>query len=98
MYASSGGYSIIMRADGNLVTYNASNQPVWSSNTFGNPGAYLVMQADGNLVIYNDSGQPIWSTNTLWGTGSYATIQGDGNFVVYHGSHARWASFSPIQP
>ena len=51
------------RGDGNLVVYNASGAAVWSSVTWGHPGAYLVVQSDGNLVIY-DGASPIWATNT----------------------------------
>ncbi|WP_214317552.1 hypothetical protein [Nonomuraea sediminis] len=61
-----GGVGVcIMQDDGNLVVYNASAQPVWASNTDGNPGSHLVMQDDGNLVIYRPDGTPIWASNTV---------------------------------
>lgn len=49
-----------MQVDGNLVVYDGSYQPLWATNTDGNPGAWLNVQNDGNLVVYVDS-TPIWA-------------------------------------
>ncbi|KAG2482043.1 hypothetical protein HYH03_019004 [Edaphochlamys debaryana] len=49
--------------DGNLVSYNAAGKPLWSSNTWGRPGAYLVVHNDGSLVIYHGK-RPVWAVNT----------------------------------
>ena len=62
--SGSGGSTLIMQTDGNLVEYNSAGQAVWSSGTNNNPGAYLALQTDGNMVIYNSSGSPIWATGT----------------------------------
>ena len=54
----------IMQADGNFVIYDiedGSPIPVWSTNTAGNPGAYLNVQDDGNVVIYSASNAVLWS-------------------------------------
>ncbi|GAA2511309.1 hypothetical protein Ahu01nite_067480 [Winogradskya humida] len=60
-----GGVGVcLMQGDGNLVVCNASAQPVWSSQTAGNPGSRLVMQDDGNAVVYRPDGEAIWSSNT----------------------------------
>lgn len=93
MYASSGGYKVVMQADGNLVTYNAGGTPLWSSGTYGNSGARLTMQSDGNLVIYRTNGSAAWSSNTSGNSGAYTTVQADGNFVVYKGAQYKWSSF-----
>jgi hypothetical protein len=53
-----------MPQNGNLVSTTADNTVVWSSNTDGNPGAFLRLQNNGNAVIFNTSWQPLWSTNT----------------------------------
>ncbi len=54
----------IMQPDGNFVIYDLADgfpNPVWSTNTAGNPGAYLNVQGDGNMVIYSASNTPLWS-------------------------------------
>ena len=56
---------LTMQADGNLVEYDSSNNPIWNSVTGGNPGAYLALQPDGNLVIYSSSNTPLWATHTI---------------------------------
>jgi len=33
------GYRAIMHEDGNFVVYNQGDNPLWASNTDGNPGA-----------------------------------------------------------
>jgi hypothetical protein len=53
-----------MQPDGNFVIYDiedGSPIPVWSTNTAGNPGAYLNLQDDGNMVIYSASNTVLWS-------------------------------------
>jgi hypothetical protein len=59
-----------MQQDGNFVLYDRHvnhggglGTPVWSTNTWGNPGAYLGMQNDGNLVVYLGP-TPLWASNT----------------------------------
>jgi hypothetical protein len=52
-----------MQGDGNLVAYDTSGNPVWTSKTDNHPGSAFAMQDDGNLVIY-DNGSAIWTTNT----------------------------------
>jgi hypothetical protein len=56
-----------MQSDGNLVVYNRTKQPLWSSNTPTHPGAGLIVQNDGNVVIYTPDGKPLWATNTPQG-------------------------------
>jgi hypothetical protein len=58
-----------MQPDGNLVVYSASGGPsnggaLWSTGTFGHPGAYTAVQDDGNLVVYLPGGSAAWSTGT----------------------------------
>jgi len=54
---------VVMQGDGNLVEYDKSGNPLWSSNTTGS-GNHLDLQTDGNLVIYSSGGQPLWFTST----------------------------------
>ena len=57
------GCNLNMQNDGNLVDY-CNGKSVWSSNTGGNPGAYLAFQADGNVVIYSSTNVPLWQSFT----------------------------------
>ena len=88
-----GGYYLIMQGDGNLVEYNAGNQPLWASGTVNHPGDYLIMQGDGNLVIYASNKQPLWASGTggAPGTGFHLVIQSDANVVVYSSTQALWS-------
>ncbi|MEV7521774.1 hypothetical protein [Streptomyces sp. NPDC091371] len=66
---------LVMQADGNLVLYAIGNSggyklPLWSSGTYGNPGAYALMQEDGNFVVYKKDGGPD-KGGALWATGTY---------------------------
>ena len=45
------GY-LFMQPDGNLVLYDAANQPRWATGTNGRAVTHAIMQPDGNLVIY----------------------------------------------
>ena len=57
-------YQLLMQRDGNLVVYNKSNTPVWSTQTQGQP-SFAVFQPDGNFVLYRYSdGVAIWNSNT----------------------------------
>ena len=90
-------FELVMQADGNLVEYLSSEaEPVWSSGTAGNIGAYAVMQSDGNLVV-----EATGSGAAIWSAGSQApdptlSMQADGNVVVYGtnsaGPYAAWAT------
>jgi hypothetical protein len=64
---------LIMQTDGNLVLYDATNNPVWGTiedgGITGTPVSGLSIQNDGNLVIYgpnNSTGAQsiLWSSNT----------------------------------
>ncbi|MGW2698276.1 hypothetical protein ACWC3Y_42265, partial [Streptomyces sp. NPDC001296] len=80
---------LVMQTDGNLVMYRRRDgAAIWSSRTYGHPGAYAVMQTDGNFVVYKSTGGPgkggaLWSTGTYRNSGAYAVMQNDGNLVVY---------------
>ena len=63
-----------MQPDGNLVayavpTFDGQWQALWSSNTPGNPNAWLAVQDDCNLVIYRGPypqyNGAIWATMTF---------------------------------
>jgi hypothetical protein len=78
----SGQFRLTMQGDGNLVEYNSSNQPIWASNTSGNPGATAVMQSGGDLVVTSTASASLWASNTGGNAGAYAIVRSDGNVVV----------------
>lgn len=76
-----------------FVDFNQSSAkaPLWSTNTYGNPGAKRVMQDDGNLVIYSSDGRALWSSSTNGNPGAKLVMQDDGNLVIY-GRKAIWST------
>lgn len=79
---------LVMQPDGNLVLYRQRGAgAVWSSRTWGNPGAYAVLQNDGNLVVYragrNDPAGALWSSRTWGNPNDKLVAQFDGNLVLY---------------
>ena len=80
--STNGQYSFVYQGDGNLVLYEGGN-PLWASNTWGQPVGVCIMQGDGNLVIYARGGVPIWSSNTWGNPGSHLVLQDDRNVVIY---------------
>jgi len=59
-----GEYYLILQEDGNLVLYNAEDEPIWSTGTVGSGAESLVMQSDGNLVLYS-SKSAVWATGVV---------------------------------
>jgi hypothetical protein len=58
----------VMQGDGNFLIIrgflgDSAQDVVWSTNTFGNPGAYMKIQDDGNLLITTANNIPIWDYN-----------------------------------
>jgi hypothetical protein len=90
---SSGGDTLTMQSDGNLVLYAPGNTALWASNTSGNNGAWLSMQRNGNLVISAAAGKPLWASGTPNHSGSELILQADGNAVVdTPGNIALWST------
>ena len=67
-----------MQTDGNLCCRDKDSNPVWCSNTSGNPNAYLAMQTDSNLVIYDQNNIPIWHTDTWTIQAAYVQLSTTG--------------------
>jgi hypothetical protein len=53
-----------MQDDGNFVLYDGNHNPIWSTSTWGHPGAVAVFQYDLNFVIYDRDGRPIWASHS----------------------------------
>jgi hypothetical protein len=58
-----GRYQAIMQGDGNFVLYGDERRVLWSSPTYGHPGAYAIMKSDGVFVIRDAGGNFLWSPN-----------------------------------
>jgi hypothetical protein len=87
----------VTQSDGNLVIYNSSGQPVWSSGTanMGTAPYSTVMQSDGNYVLYDANNTPLWSSGTNGqGTAPYnVVIQNDCSLVILDGNNNQiWSS------
>ncbi|MFF7632297.1 ricin-type beta-trefoil lectin domain protein [Kitasatospora sp. NPDC008050] len=81
---TSAGAELTLQTDGNLVLYStATGQPLWSSVTWGHPGAWATVQPDGNIVVYDAGHNALWATGTNGNPGSRLSIQDDRNLVVY---------------
>ena len=61
--AVEGKGKLTLQPDGNLVLYDAANQPRWATGTNGKAVTHVIMQPDGNLVIYNNT-TPVWASDT----------------------------------
>lgn len=86
-----GTHELAFQTDGNLVAYAPNNRVLWSSGTYGHPGAVFTMQADGNAVIYAVGGAVLWHAGTYGNAGATLQVQNDGNVVIYRSDNsAAW--------
>ncbi|MFD8479057.1 hypothetical protein [Kitasatospora sp. NPDC059673] len=103
-----GSSVLVMQGDGNLVLYlegpNGTRlTALWSTGTYGNPGAYAFMQPDGNLVVYKQGSTA--DANALWSTRSWnnpgAVLSMSGGFMTVwspkNGSR-QWESRTGLAP
>jgi hypothetical protein len=91
IYNDSQSDQLILQADGNLVIYCTSCNPVkalWSTQTNGKGGKALFFQTDGDLVLRNANNKVIWHSNirsTCSGSElAYYTLQDDGNLAMLY--------------
>ncbi len=91
---SSNGMRAAMQGDGNFVVYNASNTPLWYTNTAGHPGSHITLQTDGNLVLYDANHVARWSSKTASteSVPAILTMQTDGNLVLRATNVPLWSS------
>jgi len=95
-------YRLVMQTDGNLVTYNGYNQPVWSSGTWGQGGGYAFVSSTGIAYVMDWYGRVLWQAGRhhpcdLY-TNPYCTWsklyqRDNGNLeILFNGSYQLWAS------
>ncbi|MGH3941920.1 MAG: hypothetical protein ACRDTG_25530 [Pseudonocardiaceae bacterium] len=94
LVSDNGWLNLVLQGDGNLVLSRTQvAQPLWASNTSGQPVNRVVMQDDGNLVVYSPQEVPLWATMTNGHPGAWIVLQNDGNLVVYDSADNKlWAS------
>ena len=84
-------HGLTLQADGNLVAYGPRSRVLWSSHTYGNPGAVFTVQPDGNAVVYAADGRALWHAGTYGNPGAVLRVQNDGNVVLYRSNgSAAW--------
>ena len=88
-----GQYTFAMQSDGNAVLYG-NGRPLWSTGTYGKPGARLVVQTDGNTVVYGSGGQPLWQSASR-GTGAVFGLDTDGGLVIDSNAGRVWGNGAP---
>ncbi|GAA1233512.1 hypothetical protein GCM10009665_24740 [Kitasatospora nipponensis] len=88
-----------MQGDGNLVLYGTvTGRALWSSSTWGHPGASAVLQADGNLVVYDTDHNALWDSGTWGRPGAHLTLQNDRDLVLYDADgNVRWHTGTTFQ-
>ncbi|WP_331731101.1 hypothetical protein OHV05_38175 (plasmid) [Kitasatospora sp. NBC_00070] len=84
---------LAMHGDGNLVMYNYVGQAVWSTNTWGHPGAKAVMD-NGQFKIVDTIGATLWSAISTGDANSTLSLDpNDGILRVKNtDTKIRWSS------
>ncbi|HET8910557.1 MAG TPA: CHAP domain-containing protein, partial [Ktedonobacteraceae bacterium] len=83
---------LIMQPDGNLVLYTGPGyHPIWSSKTFGHPGAYAKLESNGDFVVYSQSGTTLWHSQR-YGSPDKLIMQSDGNLVEFSSGLPIWST------
>jgi hypothetical protein len=91
IYSPNGQFMLTLQSDGNLVEYNSTGTPFWSSQTQGQHVTAMVMQGDGNLVLYNGN-TAVWATNSVGHPGAELSLQNNGALIIYQGTTQVWAA------
>jgi hypothetical protein len=100
LVSPNGHYRAPMQASGSLVTEVVrTGEPIWSTGTDGNRGAYAELEKDGNFVVHQ-GGQssppsvPVASPPYQTGTGGHLRttlhLLNDGNLVLTAPGDATW--------
>ncbi|MFQ1004119.1 hypothetical protein [Modestobacter sp. SSW1-42] len=86
--SADGRYTFVMQADGNLVLYAPGRRVLWSSHTYGRPGAVFRLEVDGAAVVRAPGGQELWNSGSAGGLASTLQVQDDGNVVLHRRNNA----------
>ncbi|MFJ8041932.1 hypothetical protein ACIRBX_15675 [Kitasatospora sp. NPDC096147] len=84
-------YTLAMQGDGNLVQYDtARSAAVWSTGTWGSPGASARLTADGRLEVTGAGGQQLWRSATAGGPGATLTAGTEGSLLISDAQGRGW--------
>ncbi|MCC9310810.1 hypothetical protein LN042_27700 [Kitasatospora sp. RB6PN24] len=82
-WAESGSVWLVQQNDGNLVLYRKRDgAALWSTNTWGHPGAHTDVTSAGRLEVAQNGSQ-VWAEGAPPVPGSYLQVQDDANVVLY---------------
>lgn len=87
-------YGMAFQPDDNLVVYGPNRPALWSSDTYGNPGATFTLANDREMIVTARDGRGLWRSGVV-GRGSDGAellrLQDDGNAVLYRSDgSAQW--------
>jgi hypothetical protein len=86
---------LTLQTDGNLIEYNSSGVPLWTSRTAGKTVTAMILQSDGNLVLF-DGTTPVWSSGTGGHIWPILTVEDNGAVVIISGGKQIWTSVPQI--
>ncbi len=92
----SGQFSLVMRADGDLVVRLGTGRTLWSTRTSGNRGSHLQVGFDGDVRVIAPNGRAIWSSQTFGHAGARLVVRDDGVLAVELGRTVLWQSGPPL--
>jgi tRNA A-37 threonylcarbamoyl transferase component Bud32 len=100
LMSPNGRYRVIMQAGGSLVTEDAhTGEPIWSTGTDGNQGAYAVLQKDGNFLVHRGGksaptsvqlSSVLYQTRTSGHVRTKLHLLDDGNLVLIGSNAGTW--------
>jgi len=83
-------YKLSYQSDGDLVVYDKSNKPIWSTKTAGKTPNKLVFQADGNLVLHGAITNVFWESNSHDKGGKSLRLSDQGRLSVWDEKKVIW--------
>ncbi len=89
-------YKLSYQSDGDLVVYDKSNKPIWSTKTAGKTPNKLVFQADGNLVLYGASNTLLWTSKSTSKGVKSLRLSDQGRLSVWDEKKVIWEADSDV--
>ncbi len=87
-------YKLSYQSDGDLVVYDKSNTPIWSTKTAGNTPDKLVFQSNGILVLYGATKTLLWTSKSTSKGVKSLQLSDQGNLSIWDEKKVIWESAS----